>query len=193
MTTIALYGGSFDPPHVAHVLAVAYVLSAADVEAVWVLPVGHHVLGKQVASLSRRMHLCRLAFALFGARVQVRDDDALPEATGYTVDLLERLRTQHPDTTFRLVIGSDVLAQRDRWRAFERVCELAPPLVLGRAGFPIDPAFARFAAPVQLPDVSSTQLRADLQAGRDVRGRVPVAVADWLRDHPVADGRAGQL
>lgn len=186
MRTIALYGGSFDPPHVAHVLAVAYVLSAVPVDAVWVLPVGRHALGKPVASLARRMHLCRLAFSLFGARVQVRDDDAVAEATGYTVDLLERLRTQHPDAAFRLIIGSDILVQRDRWRAFDRVCELAPPVVLGRPGFPIDPAFARLAAPVQLPDVSSTQLRADLQAGRDVRGRVPVAVADWLQAHPDA-------
>lgn len=182
--TIALYGGTFDPPHVAHVLAVTYVLSALPIDAVWVLPVGHHVLGKAPAPLEVRMHLCRLAFSLLGERVQVRDDDATAEATGYTIDLLRRLRIQHPHAHFRLILGSDILAERHRWRAFDEVCALAPPVLLGRPGFPIPPEFEQVAEPVTLPDVSSTRLRADLAAGRDLRGRVPLAVATWLQEHP---------
>jgi nicotinate-nucleotide adenylyltransferase len=181
--TIALYGGSFDPPHVAHVLAVTYVLSALPVDAVWVLPVARHALGKASAPLAERMHLCRLAFSLLGDRVQVRDDDATPDATGYTIDLLHRLRSAHPGARFRLILGSDILAERHRWRAFAEVCALAPPVVLGRPGFPIPAEFQAIAAPVLLPDVSSTRLREDLAAGRDLTGRVPLAVATYLQEH----------
>lgn len=181
--TIALFGGTFDPPHVGHVLAVAYVLSAVAVDGVWVLPVARHPLGKTSAPPEDRMHLCRLAFSLFDDRVAVRDDDLRAEATGYTIDLLRRLQIASPGLAFRLVIGSDILAQRDRWREFAAVCRLAPPIVLPRAGFAVDPEFAAAAAPFELADVSSTQLRADLHAGRDVTGRVPAAVANWLREH----------
>lgn len=179
---IALFGGTFDPPHMAHVLSVAWVLGACDVDAVWVLPVARHALGKVPAEVDRRLALCRLAFAPLGERVQVRDDDATPEASGYTLDLLLRLKASRPHAQFRLVVGSDVLAQTDRWHRWHEVCHHAPPIVLPRPGWPVPPEFVGEVAPVLLPDLSSTALRADLAAGVSLMGRVPWAV--WRELQP---------
>ncbi len=160
-TRVALFGGTFDPPHVAHVLAVAGVLSVCDVDAVWVLPVARHPLGKSPTSFTDRLALCHAAFGLFGDAVAVRDDEA--RSSGRTFDLVTRLRREHPATYFRLVIGSDQLAVRDRWHRFDDIAALAPPVLIARPGFDdygeLMPAFS-------LPDVSSTAARAALAAGQ---------------------------
>ncbi len=173
---IALYGGSFDPPHLAHVLAVAGVLSAEDVDGVWVLPVFRHPLTKQPTSWSQRLALCEAAFGLFGDAVQVRQDEADLNGTGRTLDLITYLQAAHPDTTFRLMIGSDQLTNRHRWHRFDEVCRLAPPIVLGR---PDHPTPAPFEVAFELPDMSSTAARTALQRGhvpswlpREVRRRI---------------------
>lgn len=183
MKTVALYGGSFDPPHVAHVLSVAWVLSALPVDAAWVLPVWRHRLGKtHAAPFAERMTLCRLAFSLFGDRVQVRDDEARPEASGATIDLVRHLQLLHPDVQFRLVIGSDILHQRALWQQFEELMSVAPLIVLPRPGFEVDPAFADASAPLLLPDVSSTWLRAALPVGANVAGLLPRPVAAHIAE-----------
>lgn len=183
MKTVALFGGSFDPPHAAHLLAATYVLSAAPVDELWVLPVAHHPLGKQPsADFGARLHLCRLAFALLGERAVVRDDEVA--STGRTLDLLQRLMAAHPDCRFRLVIGSDILAEQGRWHRFDEVLRLAPPILLRRPGYPLGVSMQGLVLPAELPDLSSSQLRARLAAGQDCRGWTAVTVAQ-----AIADGR----
>ncbi|MFZ4576837.1 MAG: nicotinate-nicotinamide nucleotide adenylyltransferase [Myxococcota bacterium] len=181
---IAVFGGTFDPPHVAHVLAVASVLSAASVRQVWVFPVAHHVLGKTPGvSFADRMDLCRRAFAIFGDRVVVRDDEACPGASGATVDLVVWLQERHPDANFRLVIGSDLLHERHRWKQFDRLADLAPPLVLRRPGYAVEAAFLDHTLAVELPDISSTDLRQRLRSGEPLPlGLLPREVAAAIAD-----------
>ncbi len=173
--TTVLYGGTFDPPHVGHVLSVAWLLAALDAD-VWVEPVDRHVLGKLPLPFATRRHWCELAFGIFGPRVTVRDDEVRPDASGATIDLVRYLQAQHPDRTFRLAVGSDILAERHRWRDFPGLIALAPLIVLPRPGFAVTADVPALVAPVELPDVRSTDLRADWAAGRSLAGRVPQAV-----------------
>lgn len=181
MTTVALFGGTFDPPHAAHLLAATYVLAAAPVEALWVLPVAHHPLGKApVCDFATRITLCKQAFSVLGGRVVVGDAEA--RSSGRTLDLLQLLASEHPGYRFRLVIGSDILAERDRWHRFDEVLRLAPPIVLQRPGYPVEAAFAAHSLPAVLPDLSSSALRARLAAGEDARGYAPLLVAQLIAE-----------
>lgn len=172
--TIAIYGGSFDPPHVAHVLGAAYVLSASGVDALWVLPTAQHAFAKSLSPFSIRMELARRAFAIFGDRVEVRDDEASIDAGGSTLALLQQLQEQHPDADFRLVLGTDQIAVRHRWLRFDAIEALASPIVLGRPGVPVDAAYPPV---VWLPAISSTSLRTRIAAGEPVGAELPSAVA----------------
>lgn len=179
--TIALLGGSFNPPHVAHVLAAAYVLSTQPVDALWVLPVDRHRLHKALhATFAQRLEMCRLAFGILPG-VVVRDDERR-NPSGATVDLLDLLQSEYPDTAFRLVIGTDLLAERHRWKDFDRLAQLAPPIILGRAGHAPDPAYADRTVPVVLPEVSSTAVRAALQRGQAVAGWLPREVVRYVAE-----------
>lgn len=107
---IALYGGSFDPPHVAHVMTVAWLLSAAPVDEVWIVPVAKHFLAKVVSKFDDRVLMCRLAFGLFGDRVQVRMDEQELGGSGASIDLVGHLQ-KIPEPSF---------FARDRQRHFAR-------------------------------------------------------------------------
>lgn len=176
MATLALYGGSFNPPHIGHVLAATYVLQAAAVDALWVLPVWRHALHKAIeVDFDTRLQLCRCAFAWLGDRVQVRDDER--GGSGRTLDLLQGLQARHPQHQFRLVLGSDILAERARWHRFDELARLAPPILLRRGGFVVPQDCPYQVLPIALPDVRSSEIRDQLAVGRSVAGWLPDAVA----------------
>lgn len=181
--TVAIFGGSFDPPHVAHVLAVAAVLSTQPVDAVWIMPVDRHPLAKQPISWRARLALCHAAFSLFGERAVVREDEHTLGGAGRTLDLLQHLAARHPETRFRLVVGSDQLTNRHRWHRFDAVEAMAPLIVLGRPGHPVP---APYQAAVTLPDLSSTAARAALAAGE-----LPSYLPHAVRHRILAEGLYG--
>lgn len=146
-----MLGGSFDPPHVAHVLLAVYVLSIGEVDEVLVVPVFEHAFGKRLAPYAERIRMCELAFAGL-QRVRVsRVEEDLPRPNR-TLATLQRLQQDEPGASFRLVIGSDVLADAAKWHAFDEVQRLAPPLAVTRPGY-------AEVGPRLFPDISSTQLR----------------------------------
>lgn len=154
---VALLGGSFDPPHVAHVLLATYVLLTGEVDEVLVVPVCEHAFGKQLAPFADRVALCQLAFADVARTKVSRIEEQLPRPNR-TLLTLQRLREQEPDASFRLLVGSDVLLDTSEWHAFEEVTRLAPLLVVPRPGYP------HAGAPV-MPDLSSTLVRELLARG----------------------------
>ncbi len=174
----AVYGGSFDPPHCAHVLAVAYLLTCTEHREVFVVPCFRHAFGKASAPFRDRLSLCRAAFRPFGRRVRVLDVEARLPTPSYTVQTLRHLAGAFPDRTFTLVIGADILPETPAWREWDEVARLARLLVLRREGFP-DPPGAR--GP-RFPAVSSTEVRQALASGRDVSGVVPTSVLTILSE-----------
>jgi nicotinate-nucleotide adenylyltransferase len=68
--TTAVFGGSFDPPHVAHLLVASYVLAVAECERLLVVPVREHAFQKPLTAFEQRVELCRACFADF-TRVEV--------------------------------------------------------------------------------------------------------------------------
>src|SRR5437762_1596230 len=96
---IALFGGSFDPPTMGHLLAVAHVLATEPVDELWLVPVFEHPFRKRlVAPFDLRVELCEAALQsvpLLRARVSRAESELRGE--GRTVDLLEHLHAQHPE------------------------------------------------------------------------------------------------
>ena len=112
---IALFGGSFDPPHVGHLLAAAYVLATEPVDELWFVPVAGHPLGKPLqAPFEHRAELCELAIADLGLRrARVSRVEAELGGEGRTVDLLEHLHRAHPQHRWALVLGYQAAKSRD--------------------------------------------------------------------------------
>lgn len=184
---VALYGGSFNPPHVAHLLAGAYVLATHDVD-LWLLPCAHHPFGKDLAPFEHRARMCALVAGALGPRASVCAIEQELGGEGRTIDTVEALGRRFPGTRWRLVVGSDILHERHKWRRWEDLCVLAPPLLVGRGGVAPPPGFA---PPVTLPQVSSTGVRRRLAAGEAVDALVPRSVLRYVHEHQLYAGRRG--
>lgn len=169
---IALFGGSFDPPHLGHVLAATWAFSAGGADEVWVLPVAEHAYRKALAPWAQRWALCQAAFNGLGF-VRLRDDE-LRNPGGYTFNLLAALRRDHPGHRWSLVGGTDTAQDLRNWHRGDELATQIAVIAVPRRGF-VDQEQA-------LPAISSSAVRARLAQGQDVTGRVPAAVARLVAD-----------
>lgn len=159
---LAVLGGSFDPPHVAHVLVAAWARASAGAAHVHVVPAYAHPFGKRSAPFPDRVAMCELAFAgLDFVTVDPIEAELAREGERlYTIEVLRTLAERHPQFALRLVIGADILADVHRWHRWDEIERLAPPLVVGRGGYPLPPE-----CPFAMPAISSTEIRARLARG----------------------------
>lgn len=171
---VAVYGGSFNPPHVGHAMVAAWVLWTDRADEVWLLPTFRHAFDKPLAPFDARKAWCEAMAGTIGAGVRVCTiEESLPSPS-YTIDTLRALSSSHPDHTFRLVVGSDVLQQVDSWKDWSGIQRDFAPIIVGRAGYPNPPDVVVF------PEVSSTSIRASLGRGEGVEAFVPAAVLEVL-------------
>jgi len=181
---VAIYGGSFDPPHLGHVLSVAWALSAAQVDEVWVVPTWQHPFDKaHGAPFEERLSMCELAFALFND-VKILDIERRLGGISRTLHTLDALEAEHPQAVFRLLIGADVLPTTDRWHRWDEVVKIAPPLVVGRQGYPVPEG-----CPISIPNINSTDIRSGFASAADVSGLVPTTVIEHIRSHGLYQGK----
>jgi nicotinate-nucleotide adenylyltransferase len=185
---VALFGGSFNPPHIGHVLAVTYVLSTQAIERVLVVPVFEHALGKQLLPFEHRAELARLAFGWLPG-VELSTVEAELGAPSRTLRTIEALERQNPGYRLRLMVGSDILGELSQWHAYDEIERRAPPLVITRAG-----TEHASSLPAMLPEVSSTRVRQLLAARQsgtldpELEASVPRAVRDYIDAHGLYRG-----
>jgi nicotinate-nucleotide adenylyltransferase len=160
VTKVAIYGGSFNPPHLAHVLAVTVVLATEEIDHVLVVPAFKHPFAKALAPYDDRVAMCTLAMGWL-PRVDVSRVEEELGGESRTLRTLEHLQAAHPDWSMRLLIGADLVLEAPRWFRFDAIQAIAPPLVVGRAGVETSGA-----PPPVLPAISSTDVRAKVAAGK---------------------------
>lgn len=171
---VAIYGGSFNPPHIGHAMVAAWLGWTDQVDAVWLMPTYRHAFGKSLLPFERRVALCQALAAEVGPHVRVcKLERELPEPS-YTVDTLAALRRRHPEHRFRLVVGADILPDTPKWKDWPTIERLHTPIVVGRGGYPPIEGRPTF------PEVSSTHIRARHDRGESVRDLVPKSVLELL-------------
>jgi nicotinate-nucleotide adenylyltransferase len=173
---VALLGGSFNPPHVGHLMAALYLRSVVGCDEVWLVPSFNHPFGKPLAPFDDRVALCRAMGRDLGPWLQVSRAEASVGGEGRTIELLEYLIPRHPGARFRWVIGSDILADLPKWKAWDRIQQLVTITVLHRAGYPAPEALGP-----PLAMVSSSEIRRQLEAGQVPDQLVPRPVLDCAR------------
>lgn len=178
MRRVAIFGGSFNPVHVAHQLVALYVRETQPVDEVWFVPTYEHPFGKPLAPFPDRVAMCELAAAAVGAKVS-RAEEELAHRPGFvasrTIDLVDHLAAE--GHALRLVIGSDILAETAKWHRWDDIVARAPPIVIGRAGH-------AHVGELDMPSISSTRVRAMLASGDDaVSALLPASVLRYIAAH----------
>jgi nicotinate-nucleotide adenylyltransferase len=185
-TVIGVYGGAFDPPHLAHAMLPGYLLARGLVDHVLVAPVADHPLGKQMRPFADRLAMVRASMYAYGDDVEVTDlEDELARTHGgpsVSLRLLEAVAARHPNADVRLVVGSDITqsGETGKWHRWDEIVRRFGPVVVPRVGFAAE-------ADCALPQMQSRQLRAwlassDPSVRAKARGAVPAGAWPYLVD-----------
>lgn len=181
---IGIYGGSFDPPHVGHLLTAGDACEALALDRLVWVPAGVQPLkvGQARATPAQRLAMVRL-LTEGDPRFEVDPVEIDRDGLSYTVDTVELYAARYPEAERFLLVGADAMALFAQWRAPERIREVVTLAVLERASNGGDGATLPAGAlrlPTRRVDVSSTEIRARLAAGRSIHGFVPESVARFI-------------
>jgi nicotinate-nucleotide adenylyltransferase len=195
---VALFGGTFDPPHRGHIGIASAAADAFRLDRVLFAPAGKQPLKTEMApaAYADRLAMVKLACAE-DARFSASEIDA-PRADGapnYTVDTLVELRRSMPDAEIFSLIGADSLLGLPHWREPERLLELAEWIVASRPGFPLpDLSGLGFSAEQRSRihlleavhyDVAATDLRRRIRGGDSCPEMLLPTVVNYIADHRV--------
>jgi nicotinate-nucleotide adenylyltransferase len=187
---LGVFGGTFDPPHVGHLVLAEWAWESLALDRLWFVPTGRppHKPRRRITPARHRLAMTRLAVrGRPGFEVSTLELER--RTPSYTVETLRATAGRHTGECF-LLIGGDSLDDFRRWREPERILELAALAVVGRpgAGSAHARAWARRTGRVRWIgdpglDVSSSALRERVRRGGSVRYLVPDAVRRYIQRH----------
>jgi nicotinate-nucleotide adenylyltransferase len=203
MGDIGILGGTFNPPHMGHVVMAQEALDQLDLDRVVFMPVAvpPHKEAREDPGAAARLELCRLAVA-GDDRFGVSTLEIERGGPSFTVDTLRRLHDVEPEHDLTFIVGGDMAQSLPAWREPEAILALARLAVAEREGVRRED-IARRLEPLHrgdrvvffdMPriDVSSSSIRRRVADGRPVRYLVPDAVAAAIAEHGLYRQPAGR-
>ena len=200
---IGIYGGTFNPPHLGHLTAAAAVFSMLKLDKLLLIPASippHKDLPAGSPTAEQRLEMTRLAGEQLGLgdRVETLDMELHRQGKSYTSDTLAELKARYPEDELWLLMGTDMFLSFHTWHEPEKIASLAGIAAFGRTEEDIEPLFSAqrdnlyrlypniriFTLTVPgVIDISSTELREELAAGKG-RNLLPPAVYGYiLKNH----------
>jgi len=191
MEGLGILGGTFDPPHSAHLALAAAALRQLPIARVlWVLTPDPPHKDDRITPYPLRREMLRAAIAEH-ALFELSEVEAERPGPHYMVDTLRILHKRLPDTDFTLLLGGDSLRDILRWHRPKQLIRQCTLAVLRRPGVRPSmarlerfvPGIARRTVFIEAPpmDISSTAIRHWVRIGKDITGRVPDAVEEIIR------------
>ena len=192
---LGVYGGTFDPVHLGHLILAEQCREQCNLDQVRFVPTGNppHKDSTTLSDGKRRAEMLELATAGY-THFAINRTEIERQGTTYTIDTLEQLHEQDASDELFLLIGSDSLADLPTWRNPERIAQLATIVAVNRGDRPLpdlpslepllpDDVVSRVQI-VKMPgiDISATNIRARTRAGRSIRFLVPRSVEVYIAE-----------
>lgn len=190
MKRVGLFGGSFNPVHVGHLVIAEQALSQANLDLVLWMPAFRppHKADARMPSAFDRLAMCRLA-TVGQPGFEVSDLEIQREGVSFTVDTVRKLEELHPDWDLHMILGSDSLAALDTWKDPAGLLEKVTLIVYPRHGDEktaerLEATQARgFLLDAPLLAISASDVRGRLARGQSVRYLIPDRVLSYVEDH----------
>lgn len=189
---IGVFGGAFDPPHLAHRALLETALHELRLDTVHVVPTGdawHKP--RQLSAANHRLAMAQLAFGDV-PKICIDNREIARAGPSYTIDTLRQIAAEAPGAELFLIMGADQAAALTRWHEWQAIVQLAIICVATRAHlsntndlFEAEKLFPERFLHLGLPalHVSATQIRSNIVNGQPVQTLVSEPVARYIADH----------
>lgn len=168
---VAVFGGSFDPPHLGHVQVLQYLAEKNEYDQIWVVPAATNPFKEIDSDFDTRLGMCHLAFDEISDKIEILTEGK--GSTGYTIDLIHQLQEKYPEVNLTFVGGSDLKENLNQWKNIGELKQLVPMEFLPRPPDPESPF---------LP-ITSTEIRALARQGKSIGKWVPKQVEEFIQKH----------
>lgn len=181
---VGILGGTFNPPHIGHLIIANEVLCALDLDEVRFMP-NHEPPHKQKAgnvTAEDRLAMVSLAIADH-PKFTIEDIELLRKGKSYTYDTMVLLKEREPDTEFYFIIGGDMIEFLPHWYRIEELCKMVHFVGVKRPNYCVDTPY-----PVQMVDVpeiqlSSSLIRKKIAEHQTVKYLLPDRVISYIKEN----------
>lgn len=184
--TIGIFGGTFDPPHLGHLVLAEFAMDALRLDALLFIPAWQSPFKADAAATPAAHRAEMLRLALSDRRhCAVERCELEREGPSYTVDTVRALRVAHPGAALVLLMGADAFEDFPLWKDPEAIVAEAALGVARRSGHPLHLAAHPFGASARIfdmprIDISATMIRERIRSGRPVASLLPPAVHAYI-------------
>ena len=193
---LGVFGGTFDPVHLGHLILAVQCREQCELDEVWFIPTSNppHKNSAELSDGKYRAEMLELATAGYPQFVVSRIE-LERHGTTFTLDTLQQLHNEDSSRELFLLIGADSLADLPTWREPARIGQLSSIVVVNRGDRPLPDLAslesrlsAKMVAQIQnvtMPgiDISATDIRTRIQAGKSIRFLVPRSVEAYITEH----------
>jgi len=193
LTAVGILGGTFNPPHLAHLVCASEARAQLELDEVMLVPTGippHKEMDDEPGA-AHRVEMCRLAIAGHEDWLSVSEIEVERAGPSYTVDTLREINARRPGDQLTFIVGGDMAWSLPSWKEPEAILGLASVAVAERAGARREEVRERLAGLagaerivyIDIPrlDISSSALRRRVRAGRSVDFLVTDAVGAYIQ------------
>lgn len=180
---IGLFGGTFNPPHLAHLIIAEQVKDQLDLQSIQFLPTAKpsHKTEVESVSVEDRIEMVDLAIQDNSA-FALNLTDVNRGGLTYTMDTIQELIEANPDTKYYFIIGGDSVNNLDQWKEIEKLVDLVQFVGVERPNYPVKTNYPIIWIDVPLIDISSSQIRQKVNDGSSIHYLVPEAVNQYIEE-----------
>ncbi|MFH1504701.1 MAG: nicotinate-nucleotide adenylyltransferase [Candidatus Omnitrophota bacterium] len=181
--SIGILGGTFNPPHIGHLVIAQDILEALELDRVFFIPTNispHKETGN--AGAAQRLEMTRLTIAE-NENFKVLDLEIKRGGTSYTVDTVRKLKDNYPNDELYLIVGSDLANTFSSWKDIQELKKLAKIVAAQRKNYPLKEKDSFLIVNIRQVDISSSRIRDLVKKGKSIRGFVKQGVVEYINQH----------
>lgn len=182
MNRIGIIGGTFDPPHVGHLLIAEEVRIALKLDEIWFIPTNEPPhKEKAMTNGKNRVKMVKKAVKS-NHYFKVNEIEMERDGKSYTIDTMRALKNRNPDVEFYFILGADMVEYLPYWDEIEELMEIVNFVGVKREGYELNSKYSIIEIPIPMIDISSSMIKERLINGKSVTYLIPESVEVFINE-----------